>query len=132
MKRMLLLPFLYSTLHPHFTSPHIHTTPHHTTIFSLHSLNPPSPYYFYLSPDSETKGMIKSPTPIVSFGGIETFSTAHPHFNNGYSYNLFTELRPVPLPFCSKSNIVHLGESTILLLSSSKDSFNGRIIQYRT
>jgi hypothetical protein len=60
--------------------------------------------------------MIKSPDPIVSFGGIETFSTAHPHFQNGYSYNVFMELRPVPLPFSTKSNVVHVGELSELEL----------------
>ena len=52
---------------------------------------------------------MKSPTPIVSLGGIEIFTTAHPHQRDGYSYNIFTELRPVALPFLPKSNIIHIG-----------------------
>lgn len=47
---------------------------------------------------------------ITSPGGIELFSTAHPHLNkrDGCLYNYFLEMRPVPLPFLTKSNIAHI------------------------
>lgn len=62
-----------------------------------------------LPPFSETKGLLKAKETIVSLGGVEIFSTAHPHFKDGYTYNLFTELRPVPIPFFTKSSLLHLG-----------------------
>ncbi len=55
-----------------------------------------------------TKGKIKSPDGIVSPGGVEIFSTAHPHAQDGCTYNLFTELRPIPLPFYPKGNLLHV------------------------
>ena len=56
----------------------------------------------------ETKGKVKSPDGVISAGGVEIFSTAHPHTQNGFTYNLFTELRPLPLPFYPKGNFLHV------------------------
>jgi carotenoid cleavage dioxygenase-like enzyme len=56
----------------------------------------------------ETKGRVKSPDSIAGLGGAELFSTAHPINAGGSTYNLFTELRPLPLPFSKNTNLVHL------------------------
>ena len=55
----------------------------------------------------ETKGRKSYENSIVSFGGVELFSTAHPHLvkeKNGeyFSYNYFLEFRPLG------SNIAHI------------------------
>jgi carotenoid cleavage dioxygenase-like enzyme len=44
----------------------------------------------------------------ISLGGIELFSTAHPKFQGGYTYNVIVELRPFPIPFLPSSNLIHL------------------------
>lgn len=50
----------------------------------------------------QTKGEFRYPNKIVQSGGIELFSTAHPHALGGYSYNIFTEIRP------GRATLVHL------------------------
>lgn len=56
------------------------------------------------------KDPLKFSGSITSPGGVELFSTAHPHLHqrDGCLYNYFLELRPIPIPFQSKSNIAHI------------------------
>jgi carotenoid cleavage dioxygenase-like enzyme len=70
----------------------------------------------------ETKGRFTYQNEITSPGGIELFSTAHPHLRKekrrlsdteGYeikefTYNYFFELRPIPLPGLPASNLAHV------------------------
>ena len=55
-----------------------------------------------------TEGIVKSQDSITSFGGIEMVSTAHSKSKDGYTFNLFTELRPVAIPLMPKSSLIHI------------------------
>jgi carotenoid cleavage dioxygenase-like enzyme len=63
----------------------------------------------------ETIGRKSYKNSIASFGGIELFSTAHPHLqfenNEFFTYNYFLEFRPIKLPGFPASNIAHIAKT---------------------
>jgi hypothetical protein len=85
-----------------------------TPLFISISLD--APVMLEFDPESlATTGRKTYKNTITSFGGIELFSTAHPHLqfeNNEFvTYNYFLEFRPVKLPGFPASNIAHIAKT---------------------
>lgn len=73
-----------------------------------------APFLVEIDPVSlATVRVAKYPTPITTSGGLELFSTSHPHADldasKQCSYNYFLEAHPVQMPFGKpKSNLAHV------------------------
>ena len=74
-----------------------------------------APIQVAFNPDTlETIGKISYKNSITYPGGIELFSTAHPHYfkskvdNDTWSINYFLEMRPLAIPTLPSSNIAHI------------------------